>query len=289
MSTIARLVVFLLGFWSLTASSGPILAFELVFVAASPAAYSKPHDLVLSPQGDRLYVADNDNDRIAILDPESLELLGEFGQGELAAPHDVIFDNKGQLLVADTRNHRIAIYELAGTEAKLLGEIRGSFRAPEGLALHPNGTLYITGAASGTIVAVVDGRETASAGGLSSPHDVAIAENGKLWVADSSNDRVLEMTPDLQIERIIEGEPYRFHGPRYLDFDAAGRLYVADKYANQVKVLDQNAKLILRIGKEAAGIGPGLFDRPEGVAIRGSDVWFSDTYNDRILRYRISE
>ena len=30
------------------------------------------------------------------------------------------------------------------------------------------------------------------------------------------------------------------------------------------------------------------FNRPEGVEIRGSDVWFSDTYNDRIVRYRMT-
>ena len=284
-----RFFVFLVTVLSLAVSSGQILAFDLTFVAASPTIYDKPHDLVLSPQGDRLYVADNDNDRIAVLDPKSLELMGAFGQGELAGPHDVIFDGEGRLLVADTRNHRIAIYVLAGTGAELTDEIRGSFRAPEGLALHPNGTLYVTGAASGTIVAFVEGRETSRAGKLSSPHDVAIAENGNLWVADAGNDRLLEMTPDLQIERVIEGEPYRFRGPRYLDFDAAGRLYVADKYANQVKVLDQKAKLILTIGDKAAGMGPDLFDRPEGVAIRGKNVWFSDTYNDRIVRYRLSE
>ena len=38
------------------------LAFELK--ATSAETYAKPHDIVLSPHGNRLYVADNDNDRI---------------------------------------------------------------------------------------------------------------------------------------------------------------------------------------------------------------------------------
>ena len=40
------------------------------------------------------------------------------------------------------------------------------------------------------------------------------------------------------------------------------------------------------LGTARAGRGEGLFDRPEGVEIRDADVWFSDTYNNRIVRYR---
>ena len=50
-----------------------------------------------------------------------------------------------------------------------------------------------------------------------------------------------------------------------------------------------DARLLLTLGSGRAGHGAGEFDRPEGVAIKAADVWFSDTYNDRILRYRIVE
>jgi sugar lactone lactonase YvrE len=191
---------------------------------------------------------------------------------------------------------RIAIYQTTGTEAKLVAELTGAIRRPEGVAVHPNGRVYATGAGSGNIEAFENGTSVAVVGGLSAPHDVAVAADGTLWVADANNDRLVRMTPDLEVLRTIEGAPYDFNGPRYLDFDAAGRLYVADKYAHQVKVLapvvyhtSSDAALILTLGTGKGELGPGKFDRPEGVAIRGADVWFSDTYNNRIVRYRIVE
>jgi DNA-binding beta-propeller fold protein YncE len=274
---------------ALLSANGPAGAFGLEFVAASPPVYGKPHDLVLSPDGRHLYVADNDNDRIAVLDPVTLELLGSFGDGEVGAPHDAAFDAAGRLLVADTDNSRIAIYEVKGIAGKLVGEIRGAIRRPEGVAVHPNGRIYATGAASGNIEAFEAGRPVAEAKGLSAPHDVAVADDGTLWIADANNNRLVQMTPDLEVLRTVEGASYAFDGPRYLDFDAAGRFYVADKYSHQIKVLMPDARLLFTLGSGRAGHGAGEFDRPEGVAIKAADVWFSDTYNDRILRYRIVE
>ena len=265
------------------------IAFELVFVTASEQSYAEPHDIVLSPDQRYLYVADNNNDRIAVLDPTSLQLIGTFGEGEVGAPHDVVFDAAGRLLVADTNNSRIAIYEVKGAEAKLIGDLRGAIRRPEGVVVHPNGRVYATGAGSGNIEAFENGVSVAEAGGLSSPHDIAVAGDGTLWIADAGNDRLVNMSEDLTVNMIIEGSPYNFNGPRYLDFDGAGRLYVADKYSHQIKVLAADGTLILSLGSGHGELGPGKFDRPEGVTIRDSDVWFSDTYNDRIVRYRIVE
>ncbi len=97
------------------------------------------------------------------------------------------------------------------------------------------------------------------------------------------------MNENLTVNLIIEGSPYNFNGPRYLDFDDANRLYVADKYSHQIKVLAADGTLLLSLGSGQSELGPGKFNRPEGVTIHDSDVWFSDTYNDRIVRYRIVE
>jgi DNA-binding beta-propeller fold protein YncE len=264
-------------------------AFELEFVGGSPQDYAQPHGIVLSPDARHLYVADNNNDRIAVLDPDSLELLGTFGEGEVGAPHDVAFDAEGRLLVADTDNSRIAIFQTEGTAAKLAGELKGAIRRPEGVAVHPNGRIYATGASSDNIEAFENGAAVAEAGGLSSPHDLAVASDGTLWIADAGNDRLVHMTEELEVIKTLEGAPYDFDGPRYLDFDEAGRLYVADKYAHQIKILAPDTTLLLTLGSGSGEMGPGAFDRPEGVVIRGTDVWFSDTYNDRIVRYRIVE
>ena len=279
----------LLGVSLTLATVTQVHAFELVFEAHSEASFAQPHDITLSPDQRYLYVADNNNDLIAVLEPMSLALLGSFAQGEVSQPHDVVFQVDGKLLVADTGNSRIAIYEVSGATGRFVGEVTGDFSRPEGVAVHPNGRLYVTGAGSGNIVALENGKQVAQAGGLSSPHDVAIAEDGTVWVADSGNDRLLQYSENLKVLNKIADKSYEFDGPRYLDFDGKGRLYVADKYAHQIKVLAPDNKLFYTLGQDRAGLGPGLFDRPEGVVIYNQDVWFADTYNNRIVRYRIVE
>ena len=264
-------------------------AFELTYEAHSPQALSQPHDITLSPDQRYLYVADNNNDRIAVLDPSTLALLGSFAEGEVSGPHDVVFDADGSLLVADTGNSRIAIYQVAGIKGHLTGEYTGDFSRPEGVAVHPNGQVYVTGASSGNIVSIKDGKAIARAGGFSSPHDVEVAADGSVWVADSGNDRLVRMSADLETLTIVKGKPFDFNGPRYMDFDSKGRLYVADKYAHRIKVMTADNTLFYSLGQDHSGKGPGLFDRPEGVVIHNDQVWFADTYNNRIVRYRINE
>ena len=263
--------------------------FKLVYEAGSPKELSRPHDIILSADRRYIYAADNNNDRITVLNPETLELLGSFGENEVSEPHDVVFDSEGRLLVADTGNSRIAIYEVSGVKGVFVGEYTGEFHRPEGVAVHPNGRVYVSGAGSNNIVALEQGKTVTKAEGLSSPHDVAVAADGSLWLADAGNDRILRMSEDLKILTVIKGNPYAFNGPRYLGFDSKDRLYVADKYAHQVKVLTPDHQLLYVLGEGRSGLGPGLFDRPEGVVINDNKVWFSDTYNNRIVRYRISE
>jgi len=41
------------------------------YVAVSEEFLSEPHDIVLSPDGQQIYVADNGNDRVVVLDAQS--------------------------------------------------------------------------------------------------------------------------------------------------------------------------------------------------------------------------
>ncbi len=272
---------------ALTGATGAadVLHFELL--AASETVYAEPHDIVLSGDGRRLYVADNGNDRVAVLDARSLTLLGTIGERELNAPHDVVFDAAGRLLVADTGNHRIAIYKPEGSSWRLDGQLRERLRSPEGVAVHADGRVFATGAGSNNLVVFRDARVQGEVGGFSSPHDVEFDAAGAAWVADAGNDRLVQLDEELRFARVLSGAPYGFNGPRYLDFDQAGRMLVADKYANSIKIIAPDGQLLQVLGGPRSGLGAGVFDRPEGVEVRGADVWFADTYNDRIVRYRM--
>ncbi|CAB1082022.1 hypothetical protein D1AOALGA4SA_9660 [Olavius algarvensis Delta 1 endosymbiont] len=271
------------------ALAAPGGALEFEFLLASKASFNLPHDLALSPDGRLLYVADNGNDRIAVVNPDTLEVIGTIGEAELSTPHDAAFDSRGRLLVADTGNDRVVVYRLKGVRGEKVAVIKGGFDHPEGVATYPGQRIYVSGARSDNLVAFENGVKVSSIGGLAGPHDVETDEAGNILVVDSNNNRLLFLTPDLQIKKVMSGAPFNFNGPRYAVYDAEGRIYVADKYAHMIKVIGNDDRLVGTLGTGQAGKHPDRLNKPEGVAVRGRDVWISDTYNHRILRYRVKK
>lgn len=260
---------------------------RLTFVGASTVDLENPHDLKLTPDGRYLFVADVGNNRVAILDPDSLALVGAFGADHQSGTHDVDFDATGRVYVADTHNNRVTIYTLDGLDARRVGELSERIRGPEGVLAHPNGRIYVAGAWSGNVVAYADGKIVAELRGLSSPHDVELAADGNIWLADSGNDRLLLLSPELEIRRELGRRDYNFKGVRYLDLTADGTIVAADKNNHQIKFIDSAYRLVKVLGDGKPGRGPGRFTTPEGVEIRGSTLWLSDSGNDRVVRYRI--
>ncbi|UCE31528.1 MAG: NHL repeat-containing protein [Burkholderiales bacterium] len=260
---------------------------RLEYQAASAVALRNPHDLKLSPDGRHLFVSDVGNNRVAILDPETLALVAEFGADHQSGTHDVDFDREGRAHVADTHNNRVLVYSLAGLKATRVGELAGGFRGPEGVLAHPNGRVYVAGAWSHNVVAFENGRIVAELKGLASPHDLELAPGGDIWLADAGNDRMLLLSPELEIKRALKGAPYHFDGVRYQDVLADGTLIVADKNSHRVLVIGADGRLLHVVGSGQPGKGPGVFRTPEGVETRGDTVWLSDSGNDRVVRYKL--
>jgi DNA-binding beta-propeller fold protein YncE len=257
------------------------------FIAASTAALKNPHDLKLSLDGKYLFVADVDNNRVAVLDPKTLKLIGQFGADHQSGTHDIDIDAAGRAYVADTYNDWVLIYKMNGAAAKRVGQLVARIGAPEGVLAHSNGRIYVTGARSGNVVAYKDGAVVAERKRLSAPHDVAQAPNGDIWLADAGNDRLLVLSPDLSVKRVLKGAPYHFNGVRYLDVLPDGVVIAADKNNHQVKFIGPDGALLLTLGTGRPGRGPGVFTTPEGVETRGDTIWLSDSGNDRVVKYRI--
>ena len=235
-----------------------------------------------------MFVSDVGNNRVVILDPETLTLVDEFGSDHQSGTHDVDFDAKGRAYVADTHNGRVTIYEMNQTKAKLVGELSERIRGPEGVLVHPNGRVYVAGAWSNNLVAYKDGKIVGELSGLSSPHDVEITPDGDIWLADAGNDRMLLLSPELKIKKELKGRPYNFNGVRYQDVLPDGTLIAADKYSHQIKVIAKTGELLLTIGTGRPEMGPGKFKTPEGVETRGTTVWFADSGNNRIVKYQLT-
>ena len=279
--------VLLLLLFALALPTASPAAWQFTLVRASDVAMSNPHDVKLSADRRHLFVSDVGNDRILVLDAATLAAVGSFGDATLDGVHDIDFADDGRAFVADTHNNRVAIFAMDGTRGTLLGEWRERIAGPEGVLVHPNGLVYVAGAWSNNVVAYRDGRVVHELGGLSAPHDLELAADGRIWLADAGNDRILLLDEALTIVDELGGPRYAFDGVRYLDVWDDGTLVAADKYNHAVKFIDRAGRLVATLGSGEAGRGPGLFRTPEGADSAGDLVWLADSGNDRVVLYRV--
>ncbi|MFZ2649663.1 MAG: NHL repeat-containing protein [Burkholderiaceae bacterium] len=252
---------------------------------------SEPHDAVFSPDGKLVYITDMRNSRMRVLEAMTLKLVATFGERELSNPHDAVFDKAGRLLVADTGNDRVAIYDVKGAQAQLVGELKG-LSGPEGVAVMPDGRVIVSNTRGATLSVFRDGKLERSVGGRGSrdgefanPHDVEAAPDGSVYVVDSGNDRVQVFDADLK-HRTSFGATLKLNGPKYLAFDA-DRIWLADEDNHRILLLDRAHQLLGVLGTGKRGRSAGEFNKPEAVLARAPYVWVIDTHNDRVLLLRV--
>jgi DNA-binding beta-propeller fold protein YncE len=262
----------------------PFAAFD----GASAPFLSDPHDLTIGPDG-RLYVADKLAGRVAILDPETLALVDEFGGGGLPGVRDVSFTPDGLAAVAVSGLGQVLVFDIAQNPPALVRTLEAP--GTEGALAHSNGRIYaMIGAACA--IGAYDGDTLVT--GIRVPcggHDLAEGPGGDIWVPDLRGGRVLRFSPDLEYLGWVGGPEAGLIGPRYLTIDPAGRLAVVDQDGHRIVLIDPeagpNGKVVGVIGTGAPGMGAGLFDDPEGAASQGARYWFSDSDNNRVVRYAI--
>jgi len=252
---------------------------------------AEPHDATFSPDGKLVYLTDMSNSRMIVLEAMTLRLVGSFGGNQLSRPHDAEFDRSGRLLVADTGNHRIAIYEVKGADAKLVGELKG-LSSPEGVAVASDGRVFVTNTGGGSVSVFRDGqlertvgRYGSGDGEFSRPHDIEAAPDGSIYVVDSGNHRVQVFSADMK-HRATFGSALKLNEPKYLHFDGA-RIWLADEYNHRILLLDRSHRLLGVLGTGKRGRGPAAFYKPEAVLARAPHVWVVDTYNNRVVLLRL--
>jgi DNA-binding beta-propeller fold protein YncE len=226
-----------------------------------------------------------------VLEAMTLKLVGTFGKRELSNPHDAELDKAGRLLVADTGNDRIAVYEVKGAQAKLVGELKG-LSGPEGVAVVPDGRVIVSNTRGASLSVFRDGKLERSVGARGSrdgefanPHDVEAAADGSVYVVDSGNDRVQVFDAELR-HRATFGAALKLSGPKYIAFDD-DRIWLADEFNHRVLLLDRAHQPLGVLGSGKRGRNAGEFHRPEAVLARAPYVWVIDTYNDRVVLLRV--
>jgi DNA-binding beta-propeller fold protein YncE len=212
--------------------------------AALRAQFNFPRTLAMSPNGDAIYVADRDNNRIRMIrDGQVTTVAGSGVQGyadgaALQAKFNLptglaISPNGGAIYVADQYNNCIRMIRdgqvttVAGSGVKGYADgaaLQAKFNLPTGLAISPNGgAIYVADRDNNRIRMIRDGQVTTVAGSgvqgyadgaalraqLCNPTGLAISPNGgAIYVADYYNDRIRMIGAPVRLYVTREGADF---------------------------------------------------------------------------------
>ena len=245
----------------------------------APGKLAKPRGITVDDAGN-IYIADTNNGRVQKFDANGKFLLvfGEKGKnaGQLSEPNGVAVDRTGRIYVTDANRHRLLRYSPDGTYEKEWSGPPGDFYGPRDIVFGPNKLLYIIDQ-GGTRIARLDpatdeftawGSAGSGEGQFKEPTGIAVV-NGKIYVADSGNNRIQIFDLDGKFAGVVEIPAWELNDRHYPDivFDSVTKiLYVTNGRANEILAFTVD-------GKPAEGFksdSEHVLDNPSGIVITGT-------------------
>ena len=156
--------------------------------------FNRPNAVALAANGD-IYVSDGyTNSRVVHFnkDGKFIRIIGGTKgaePGQLQLPHGVVIDSKGRIIVGDSDNKRIAVFDKDGKFVE-----NWPFASRGGMLITSDDTLYVSDVNAGSISIIKDGKLLDTIGGLGRPHGVGLDTDGALYAADSLGRAVMKIT-----------------------------------------------------------------------------------------------
>lgn len=197
---------------------------------ASDAEFDGPIGLAVDPQGN-VFVADAYNDRIRKIstDGNVTTIAGTgapgFSDGQAASaafdtPSGLAVDNDGNIFVADTGNHAVRKITPQGEAVTIAGKSNG-LNHPVGIVVTHDGFVFVSCEGSGRIVRIAPEGQTENYAGSSlgfadgdgddarfnGPAGIAIDREGNLFIADSQNFTIRQVSPLISNHAVVDHKP----------------------------------------------------------------------------------
>ena len=269
-------------------------------INASANSLSYPSATALDSNGN-VYVVDLNNNRVLYYPAGSTTATRVYGQGgsftsynqntggrsanSLNCPGDIALDSSDNLYVTDVNNHRVLFYPAGNTTAT---------------RVYGQGDDFTSG---------TENNGGISAASLRSPSGVALDVSGNLYVADTSNNRVLFYPAGNTTATRVYGQggsftsrttnsgglsENSFYNPCGIILDGSDNLYVADVLNNRVLYFASGSTTATRVygqgdafntnNENKGGLSADSLASPMGVALDGDgNLYVPDRNNNRSL------
>jgi len=208
----------------------------------------------------------------------------------------------------------IEVTTLAGADtpgsADGLGE-NAQFSQPRGIAVGPDGVLYVTDSSNHVIRKITpDGEVTTFAGGVQGTSDgtgvqaefdfpigIVVDSQGNLFVTDNFSDRIRKITPSAEVSTFAGGIAgftdgaginAQFRAPQGITIDAQDNLYIADRNNHSIRKITPSGE-VTTIAGGTEGFEDGLganaqFKSPTGIARDDEGVLYIVDKNNHSIR-----
>ena len=256
-------------------------------------------------------------------DVDGVTNLAEFNH-----PGGVTMDVFGNVYIADTADDTIRKIAPNGAVSTFAGSpgISGSadglgtnalFNAPQGVAADSSGNVYVSDTGNFTIRKITPGGMVSTLAGLAGnagsangmgtnaafyePEGVAVDSSGNVFVADTWNDTIREVTPSGTVTTIAgwpgnfgstnatTGTNALFYEPEGVAVDGSDDVFVADTGNDVIREVAANGTVstlagsVTNFGSTNATGTNALFDAPAGIALDSSgNVYVADYLNNTI-------
>jgi sugar lactone lactonase YvrE len=237
-------------------------------------------------------------------------------------PQGVAVGDNGDIIVADSYNHRIRMVSPSGAVTTFAGSgvagfadgqgLAAQFNVPTGLAVTKEGWVVVADTHNNRIRTITpEGHVTTLAGGNAgfadgvsssasflNPCGIAIDHDGNIIVADTSNHRIRLITPAGQVSTLAgSGEPgfsdgnenvAQFDRPGAVAVDNDENVIVGDQSNHRIRKVSPQGKVstIAGIGDPGFSDGMGsvaMFYKPSGVSVDGDgNIIVADMWNHRV-------
>jgi len=291
-------------------------------VGTEPGLFNHPRGIAIGPEGN-LYVVDTDNHRVQIFDPDG-SFLREWGSncnlatgtgctdpdgdgplalgdGQFQEPWGITVSDNGRVYVTDTWNHRIQVFDSAGTFQDKWGtygqtdDATSLLYGPRDIAIDDSGRMFVTDTGNKRIMVFAQnggyldqwGGGGVLAGQFEEPVGIDVDAEGNIYVADTWNQRVQVFDSDLVPLR--EWPVEAWYGDSvlnkpYLALDDEGRVYITDPEGYLVIVYSNEGDLLATFGQ--FGYDEASFTLPTGIDVDAEGyIYVTDTDGQRVIKF----